>query len=136
MSMNARKLSTLVRGMCIAAALLVGATALRLLTPGYLSPDLAHRLLLAMLGLSVLPFANVIPKMLPPLVRLRGSPAQDQAMRRFVGWSLVLGGIGYALAALFAPLDMATGLACALLGISLLLAVLRFVWAVAGPARE
>ena|ERR1035437_1148579 len=136
MSMKPWNPSSLGGGICVAAVLLLGSVALRLLSPGYLSPDSAHRLFLAMLGCMVVAYANVIPKVLTPLTRLRSNPAQDQAMRRFVGWSLVLGGIGYALAALFAPIDMATVLACALLGTSLLLAVLGCVWFVAGPTRE
>ncbi len=131
MSMNAGNSSVVGHSMRVAAFLLLGSAALALLSPNYLSPDLAHRLLLAMMGGVVVAYANVIPKVLTPLTRLRHSPAQDQAMRRFVGRSLVLGGIGYTLAALFAPMDMATDLACALLGTSLLAAMLRCVW----PAR-
>ena len=49
-----------------------------------------------MLGLLVVVVcANAIPKSLTSLARLRGSPAAEQAARRFAGWSLVLGGLGY-----------------------------------------
>lgn len=51
----------------------------------------------------VVAFANVIPKSLTSMARLR-SPANEQATRRFAGRSLVLGGLGYVLAMLFAPL--------------------------------
>ena len=119
----------------IAALLLLSSTALSMLTPTYLSQDMVHRLFMALMGCIVVAYANVIPKVLTPLTRVHCSPAQDQAMRRYAGWSLVLGGMGYTLAALFAPISLATDFACASLATSLLLVVLRCVWAISGPKR-
>ncbi len=126
---------TLGRSLRVAALLLLSSIALSMLTPTYISQDWVHRLFMALMGCIVVAYANVIPKVLTPLTRVRCSPAQDQAMRRFAGWSLVLGGMGYTSAALFAPIALATVLACALLATSLLLVVLRCVWAIAGPRR-
>ena len=120
----------------VAALLLLSSIALSMLSPAYISPDIVRRLNMALMGCLVVAYANVIPKVLTPAARFSCSPAQNQAIRRFTGWSLVLGGIGYTLAALFAPLDMVMLLACASLATALLVAVLRFVWLVAGNKRD
>jgi hypothetical protein len=99
--------------------------ALAWLAPRYISTELSHRLLGAMLGAVVVVYSNAIPKLLVGSTALRCSPAADQAARRFAGWSLVLGGIGYTLAWLLAPLDMAGLIGGAVLATSLLLAVAR-----------
>ncbi|MBY0573375.1 MAG: hypothetical protein K2P84_06805, partial [Undibacterium sp.] len=81
----------------IFAALFLGATlAIRLLSPEYLSAELAQRLLGVMMGCVVIFYSNVVPKTLTPLTRMRCDPNTEQSIRRFTGWSLVLGGLGYA----------------------------------------
>lgn len=112
----------------VAAAMIIGvAAALAWLSPAYISAEWSHRLLGALLGAVVLVYSNAIPKALVARTRLRCAPAQDQAARRFAGWSLVLGGLGYILAWLLAPIEMAGLIGGALLACSLLLAVLRCV---------
>jgi di/tricarboxylate transporter len=110
----------------LAAAAIIGiAAALSALAPAHISADLAQRLTGALLGAVVVVYANAIPKLLVARARLRCTPAQDQAARRFAGWSLVLGGAGYMLASLLAPLGIAAPLGGALLASALLIAVLR-----------
>lgn len=110
----------------LAAALIIGISAtLAWLAPAHISTETSHRLLGALLGAVVVAYANAIPKMLTSCMRVRASPAEDQAARRFAGWSLVLGGLGYILAWLLAPIGSANLVAGVLLGVSLLLAVLR-----------
>ena len=110
----------------LAAALIIGVSAaLSWLAPSYISTELSHRLLGALLGAVVIAYSNTIPKVLAARTRLRCSPAQDQAARRFAGWSLVLGGAGYMLAWLLAPIDLAAVVGGALLATALLLAVVR-----------
>lgn len=111
----------------LAAALLMGVSAaLSWLAPAYISAELAHRLLGAMLGAMVVAYANAIPKAFAARARQRCSPAGEQAARRFAGWALVLGGLGYMLAWLLAPIQLANPIAGAALGIALLVAVLRY----------
>jgi hypothetical protein len=114
-------------GRALFAALLIVAAsaALKWAAPGYLSPEWALRLSGALLGLVVVFYANVIPKSLTSLARLRGSPAAEQAARRFAGWSLVLGGLGYILAMLVAPLASMHPVGGAILAVSLAAAMLR-----------
>ena len=81
-----------------------------------------------LLGAVVTIYANEAPKALTPLLRMRCDPVAEQAMRRFTGWSLALGGIGYAGAWLFAPIGSASTIAICLLGASMVLVVARFVW--------
>jgi hypothetical protein len=89
----------------LGAAVILGASAaLKWAAPAYLSIEWSQRLSGALLGLVVVFFANAIPKSLTAMARLRCSPQAEQAARRFAGWSLVLGGLGYMLAMLFAPL--------------------------------
>jgi hypothetical protein len=109
-----------------AAAVILGASAaLKWAAPEHLSPEWALRLSGALLGLVVVFYANVIPKSLISLSRLRGSPAAEQAARRFAGWSLVLGGLGYILAMLAAPLASMHLVGGAMLAAALAAAVLR-----------
>lgn len=113
------------RSLLAAGVIIAASAALAWLAPVYISTELSHRLLGALLGAVVVCYANVIPKMLAPRARLRCSPAQDQAARRFAGWALVLGGAGYSLAWLLAPIGLAKLIAGAILASSLLLAALR-----------
>jgi hypothetical protein len=110
----------------LASAVIIGVSAaLSALAPAYISTELSHRLLGAMLGALVVVYANTIPKVLVARSQQRCDPARDQAARRFAGWSLVLGGIAYILAWLLAPLDLAAPIGGALLAAALLLAVVR-----------
>ena len=90
-----------------------------------MSDEAARRLLGVLLGAVVVAFSNSIPKMLVARARQRCSPGQDQAARRFAGWSMVLGGLGYMLAWIFAPLQVAALIGGAALAIGVALAVLR-----------
>ena len=113
----------------LAAALIIAISAtLSWLAPTYISRETSHRLLGALLGAVVVCYSNAIPKALASRARQRCSPAAEQAARRFAGWSLVLGGLGYMLASLLAPIAMAKLMAGAVLGTALLLAVLRCFW--------
>lgn len=113
------------RALLGAAFIVVASAALKRAAPEYLSPEWAQRLLGALLGLVVLFYANVIPKSLTQLARLRCAPAAEQAARRFAGWSLVLGGLGYVLAMLLAPLSSMHLVGGALLAVALAAALLR-----------
>jgi hypothetical protein len=115
------------RGLINASFIILIAVALKLLSPDHISPDLATRLLGVLLGAVVTIYANDAPKALTPLLRMRCDPVAEQAMRRFTGWSLALGGIGYAAAWIFAPIDSASTIAICLLGASMLLVVARFL---------
>ncbi|RZA33242.1 MAG: hypothetical protein EOP92_21905 [Lysobacteraceae bacterium] len=109
----------------VAAGCILGASALLAwAAPAYLDPEWARRLAGALLGGVVVVYANAIPKALASRMRC-AAPALEQAARRFAGWALVLGGIGYMLAWLVAPLSMAgtvgglalgLGVTCAALG--------------------
>lgn len=123
------------RALILAALLLGVAAALRLLSPHPVSPETARRSMGVLLGVVVIVYANAVPKALSPLTRMRGDPAAEQNLRRFTGWSLVSGGVGYALAWLFAPLNLANALAGCLLGAALLLVVIRVVGHLAGGSR-
>ncbi len=113
------------RSLAGAAAILGISALLAWAAPEYISADTARRALGVLLGAVVVLYSNAIPKMLVSRARLRCSPAQDQAARRFAGWSLVLGGIGYMLAWIVLPLSIASLIGGGALAIGLGLAVLR-----------
>ncbi len=97
--------SQLCRAVLAASFILAAAAVLAWAAPAYLDPEWARRLGGALLGGVVVVYANAIPKALA--ARTRCAPAVDQAARRFAGWALVLGGLGYMLAWLLAPLHLA-----------------------------
>jgi len=100
------RFSTLCRAVVAAACILGAAALLSWAAPAYLDPELARRLAGALLGGIVVVYANAIPKAIVARMRC-ASPGADQAARRFAGWALVLGGLGYMLAWLAAPLHLA-----------------------------
>ena len=113
------------RALFAAAVILGTSAALKWAAPEHLSPEWALRLTGALLGFVVVVYANVIPKSLTSLARLRGSPAAEQAARRFAGWSLVLGGLGYVSAMLLAPLAVMHMAGGAILAAALAAALVR-----------
>lgn len=127
--------SPVVRGL-VAAMLVIGAAAaLKWLAPEYISVEWGRRLGAVLLAVVVLGYANAIPKALVPLARLRCPPDREQAARRFAGRSLVLGGLGYLLAALCAPLGAMHLIGGAVLAIALAAAVWRCIGAGLPTAR-
>ena len=87
----------LLAGAQIGAALAcVGAARL-----GWISYDMSLRITMAVIGLVLVYQANAIPK------DVAGRSANYQAVKRVAGWALVLGGLGYVAAWLFAPLEIA-----------------------------
>lgn len=123
---------TISRGLILAGLLLAASVALKLLSPDYLSPELARRLLGVLMGTVVVVYANAVPKALSPLIQMRCDPAAEQAIRRFVGWGLALGGAAYAVAWVIAPIEDASVLSASFLGTALLLILARLAW---GRAR-
>jgi succinate dehydrogenase hydrophobic anchor subunit len=122
------------RALLIAAGLIAGALALRWLSPEYIGKDVGQRALGVMLGMLVVVYANAVPKMLAPLLQGRDA-AREQALRRFTGVALVLGGLAYALAWMLAPLDRAALVAGSLLACALVLVIARWAWAFASASR-
>ncbi len=94
---------------------------LALIVPlGWSGGQFAARSSGVMMGVIVIAFANVIPK--------RAGSARALALRRIAGWSLVLGGLGYALAWLLLPLGVANLAATAALFLGLSYAIVRIGW--------
>ncbi|UBV44507.1 hypothetical protein LAJ19_17150 (plasmid) [Deinococcus taeanensis] len=109
----------------LGAALIIGiAVVLQWLQPVYISKELSIRLMGAVFGLVVVVNSNAIPKTLGRRWRVQ-SGAAAQAARRVAGWSMVLGGMGYMLASLFAPPALAFPVSAAILLTALFAATLR-----------
>lgn len=118
--------SPIARALLVAGVIMAASASLAYASPEYISTALAGRLFGTMLGAVVVFYANVVPKSLIPLARMRCDPATEQALRRFAGQALVLGGLGYAAASLLAPLGMARYLAIAALSSALLAVAIRY----------
>ena len=94
---------------------------------GWIDVETSERVSGVAMGLVMVVVANLVPKTLEPL-SAGCSPAKVQAMQRFSGWTLVLGGLGYSLAWLVAPLAYAAVSAMAILGTGVLLVAARWAW--------
>ncbi len=115
----------IVRSLAIAAIILGTSLTVTALSPEYLSDDLARRLIGVMLGAVVLIYANAVPKALSPMIEARCNPADSQAIRRFTGWSLVLGGAAYSVAWMVAPIEHANAIAGGLLCFAVMIIIVR-----------
>ncbi len=82
--------------------------------------ELSKRAWGLIMGSLVTVYANVIPK--------QAASHSKAKMLRFGAWSLVLGGIGYSLAWLFAPLASASLIANGILGTAVAVVVARTAW--------
>jgi len=120
------------RALLLAALLLGAVLAVKHLPPDYLSPDVARRILAVLPGVPALYYANAVPKYLGPFLGGRCDPAAEQALRRFVGWTLTLGSLGYVAASAFAPWSVANDLAAGLLGAAVLVVFTRLALLFAG----
>ncbi len=104
------------RSLLIAAIYLLTAVVLNEFRQRHVvSAETVVRLMGMMMGSVVLVSANAIPKSLVPLARLSCDPIREQAFRRFGGWALVLGGLGYTLVYALVPITIASTLAICLL---------------------
>ncbi|WP_323144869.1 hypothetical protein [Massilia phyllosphaerae] len=104
------------RAFLVAAGYLLTAVLLNTLRQGgIVSAETAMRVMGILIGSTVLLSANVLPKKLVPLARVSCNPGREQTLRRFAAWTLVLGGLGFALAYAFAPIAIASTLAICLM---------------------
>lgn len=124
------------RALIVAGLFLGVSLALTFLSPGHLSPEAASRSLGVLMGALVVVYSNAVPKALSPLVRIRCDPAAEQAIRRFTGWTLTMGGMAYMAVWLMAPYDIAAMLAASLLATALLVAIVRASWGRTRAARN
>lgn len=127
------KTNSLVRAVLLAALFLGVAASLEFLP---VDDDMAKRVIGVMTGAMVVFYSNYAPKTLTPLAALRCDPATEQALRRFTGMSMVLGGLGYMLAWMVAPIEWAVPAAVTVLGSAFVLVVIRFILAATRPAQH
>jgi hypothetical protein len=91
-----------------AAFLLAAAASLRYAeSVDMLAAGGAKRSIQVLIGLGLAAYANFMPKQLGRARRSRHAESRAQALLRFGGWSLTLGGLAYAGLWAFAPLQMA-----------------------------
>ena len=120
------------RSLLIAAFYLLAAVLLNVLGQYHvIDAEFSERALGILMGVVVLFSANAIPKQLLPLDRMACDPVREQSLRRSAAWALVLGGVGFTLAYLLAPIAVASTLAIGLLAPAVLFVAVikaRCVW--------
>lgn len=119
------KSAKLTQSLGLALLMIISAIVLTSLAPTYLSRETALRINGALMGVMLAFLANAVPKTLPSLARLRCTPEQEQALRRFTGWAIVLGALGFSTAWLTVPFDYAALVAMLTLGTALTLVLVR-----------
>lgn len=72
---------------------------------GLIDQDAGHRIILGVIGLMVVAYGNRIPK---AFTRTR----EGRNSKRVAGWAMVLSGLVYAAAFVFAPIDIAVVVGC------------------------
>ena len=113
----------------IQAGLFAGATlVLAVLTVKFGDSESKRRVFGIVSGALLMFYANALPKTLRPLARLRCSPVTEQALRRFAGWGMTLGGAAFSLAWLVAPLEIADEIAAGSLLVAVGVVVTRIGW--------
>ena len=80
-------------------------------------------------------FANMMPKMIGPALKGKCSNTAANSVRRFSGWVLALGALGYIGAWVFAPMSQTSNIAHGFVGVAVVLVVLRIGYAFLGQRR-
>jgi hypothetical protein len=117
--------AALVRALGGSVLVAVITVALKQLPPRYVDAGIMQRWWGVLLATFIVINANAIPKAMSARAQARCAPAAEQATRRFVGWTMVLGGLAYGAAWVIAPLEQAKVLSAAFLGGALLLVLGR-----------
>jgi hypothetical protein len=118
--------NVIVRSLFGAAFTLAISAVLAWLAPDHLSHEVQRRLTGVLIGVVFVAYANGIPKAV--VARTRCAPAMAQRARRFVGWTLVLGGLGYIAASLLAPIGLIGMVGGLCLGTAVTVAASRLYW--------
>jgi hypothetical protein len=121
-----KRASPIVRSLFGAGLLLTVSAVLAWLTPEYVSHDMSRRLMGVLMGALIVMYANDIPKAV--IARTRCAPAMAQAARRFIGWTLVLGGLAYIAAWVLAPIQLSGMIGGLSLGTACTVSALRLFW--------
>ena len=79
------------------------------------------------LGLYLAAIGNGLPRMLPPVASMPGNAAQIQAFQRFAGRTWMLGGLGFAIAWLVLPIDLALPVSMAVVASALVLSIVQLL---------
>jgi hypothetical protein len=113
----------------LAALFLLTAAALRYgASEGMLAEETATRIVMALTGLGLAAYANIMPKQLGRARRSPAAEARAQAALRFGGWALTLAGLAYAFLWGFAPLSIARASAMTVLGAATLATIGYSIW--------
>ena len=126
-------------GFAIALAILFLLTAAGLryaASAGMLAEESATRIVMALTGLGLAAYANIMPKQLGRARRSPEAEARAQSALRFGGWALTLAGLAYAFLWAFAPMWIASAAAMTVLGAATLSTLVYMIWSFATCRRS
>ena len=95
---------------------------------GMLAEETTTRIVMALTGLGLAAYANLMPKQLGHSPKSPEAMVRAQATLRFGGWALTLGGLAYAFLWAFAPLSIASAAAMTVLGAATLATLGYMIW--------
>ena len=93
-----------------------------------LAEETATRIVMALTGLGLAAYANIMPKQLGRARRSPVTEARAQGALRFGGWALTLAGLAYAFLWAFAPMSIARAAAMTVLGAATLATLAFAIW--------
>ena len=95
---------------------------------GMMAEETATRIVMALTGLGLAAYANIMPKQLGRARRSPEAEARAQSALRFGGWALTLAGLAYAFLWGFAPISIARAAAMTVLGAATLATLGYAIW--------
>lgn len=91
-------------------------------------PDIGmRRTTMIMLGAFLAVTGNAMPRMLPPTSSMPYGGARVQAFQRFAGWTWALCGLGFALAGLALPIDVAGPVSTTLVAAAMIVTIVQLL---------
>jgi uncharacterized membrane protein YeiB len=126
---SARSFASLSGAVTLGAVMVVIPLAVQLAeTYGVLNdPDSGKRTVMIIIGLYLAATGNSLPRMLPPVSLMQGNAARVQAFQRFLGWTWMLFGLGFAIAWLVLPIDAAGPVSVALVAAAFIFTVVQLL---------
>jgi hypothetical protein len=101
-------------------------------TSGLIGAEMAQRTVMAIIGLVLAGYANLLPKQIGRRRPSLAAEARAQTARRVGGWSFTLAGLGYAAIWVVAPLSIAPTASMLVVGAGLAVTAGCALWACRG----
>jgi hypothetical protein len=109
-----------------AGLIMIASLALKMASAGnFLEASMHERIWGVIMGIVLIYFGNLTPKILSPLTREKCSAPVERRLKLFTGWTFVLAGIAYAISWVALPIHMASTVAMSVVAFAVVLVLLR-----------